>query len=391
MHLHYTSPLDLPRVTVDALHTATAASVFVEPPGTERRLLRYAPAFIDDPAGTGLFAGLGQQMYLSPPAFIASIPDATLFGYRALAWEDRFCTDEGWADPALERRFLDTLALPDSFPNEDTRLLGEQGGTIFRLDTEGRPRRHIAETVVSLCSHEPSNYGSFLFRLMPKLHAVQRYGLQGMRFVAWAHTPAFLGILELAGIPPAQVIQHDTHLLTTFDRVIAPGLRNPSAFLDPESHALFQRLAGQAAGVRAGRRLYISRLGQARRGASTRRMTNEAEVVDMVIRLGFEVIEPEALSPAEQIASFASASVIVGPAGSALFNVVFCRPGTKVIDIESEPDWIYAHAGLFASCQTDYGLFLGKVDAADPAPVHRRFSVDVPALQSRLERFAPAR
>ncbi len=138
-------------------------------------------------------------------------------------------------------------------------------------------------------------------------------------------------------------------------------------------------MAWQHSGTVEGRRLYVSRLGQGRRGVSTRLMLNEAEVAAAMAGLGFEVIEPEQLNPAEQIATFASADIVVGPAGSGMFNVVFCRPGTKVLDIESEPNWIYAHTGLFASCRRDTACSWRRWTLRI---LHR--SIDGSALMSRL-------
>lgn len=387
MHLRYQPPLMLPRVTPDLVQVAMQASVCVETSEADRQLIRYAPEFIDDPAQTGLFTGLGADTYVSPPAFLSVLPQATLFGYRALAWDGRFCTDEAGTDPLATERFLNALPAEDPFPNEDTGLRLASDGDGFELDIEARPHRRHAGTAVVLCSHEPSNYGSFIFRVLPKLHAVRAHGLGHLPIVVWAHTPAFLELLRLAGVPESQVLQHDTGVLTRFDRVIAPSLRNPHGFLDPESHAFFQQMARENPGVGGGRRIYVSRMGQTRNARSTRQMVNEAEVAAAVSSLGFEVVEPEQLSPAEQIATFASADIVVGPSGSAMFNVVFCRPGTKVLNIESEANWIYAHTGLFASCETRYGLFVAPVDPSDLVPVHRRFCVDVPALVARILSF----
>ena len=387
MRLRYTAPLTLPRLPADAFQDTTAAGVYVEPPGSDRALMRYAPEFIDDPAETGLFAGLGVQPYLSPPAFLTVLQRPMLFGYRSLGWDNQFCNDAAGTLPGETEQLLANLAMPEPFPNEDTGLRPAPDGDGFDIDIDSRPQRHQPGTAVILCSHEPANYGSFLFRVLPKLHAVRAHGLGHLPIAVWAHPPAFLEFLRLAGVPGSQVLQHDVHALTTFDRVIAPSMRNPHAFLDPESHALFQGLARENLGTGGGRRLYLSRMGRASNGGSTRQMLNEAELASAVAALGFEVIEPEQLSPAQQIAAFGSADIVVGPSGSAMFNVVFCRPGTKVLDIESEPNWIYAHTGLFASCQTRYGLFVGEVDASDPAPVHRRFRVDVPALIARLTQF----
>ncbi len=387
MRLQYISPLTLPRAQPTSLETATQASVYIEPPEVDRLLFRYAPEFIDDPAQTSLFSGLGADTYVSPPAFLVVLPQPILFGYRSLAWHDHFCNDESGTNPVDTKRLLHSLASQDPFPNEDTGLKPAQNGDGFDLNIARQPQRHQAGTAVVLCSHEPSNYGSFLFRVLPKLYAVRTYKLSHLPVVVYARNPAFLELLRLAGVSQAQIIQHDTGALTTFDRVIAPSLRNPHGFLDLESHALFQQLARENSCTGGERRLYVSRMGQTRRGNSTRQMLNEAEVVAAVIGLGFRVIEPEQLSLAAQIAAFASADIVVGPSGSAMFNVVFCRPGTKVLDIESEPNWIYAHTGLFASCHTQYGLFIGAVDADDPLPVHRRFRVDVPALIARITQF----
>nr|WP_256386508.1 glycosyltransferase family 61 protein [Hydrocoleum sp. CS-953] len=44
---------------------------------------------------------------------------------------------------------------------------------------------------------------------------------------------------------------------------------------------------------------------------------------------------PESMSLENQIATFAHAKIIVAPHGSGLTNIVFCNPGTKVIELFS--------------------------------------------------------
>jgi capsular polysaccharide biosynthesis protein len=75
------------------------------------------------------------------------------------------------------------------------------------------------------------------------------------------------------------------------------------------------------------RRVYL------RRRSAARRITNEDEVEHLVEKLGFTIIEPAALSFAEQVQVFANADVIMSPAGAALSNVVFMREGATAISI----------------------------------------------------------
>ena len=138
-----------------------------------------------------------------------------------------------------------------------------------------------------------------------------------------------------------------------------------------------------------GRRLYLTRrtLGAASNAASTRIMRNEDELIQALEAHDFEIVEPSRLSAIEQIRLFSSASMIVGPSGSAMFNVVFCHPGTKLIDIESEPHWIHAHMCLFGSLGLDYGIFEGLTEDRNFSIAHKPFTVDIEALMRRVLSF----
>jgi capsular polysaccharide biosynthesis protein len=104
-----------------------------------------------------------------------------------------------------------------------------------------------------------------------------------------------------------------------------------------------------------GRRLYISR------GLATyRRVLNEADVVQLLARHGFEVVKLEGLSMWEQAEIMASCEAVVAPHGGGLSNLVFCGLGTKVIEIFS-PELV---AGYFwklcNQLNLDYYYILGE-------------------------------
>jgi len=74
--------------------------------------------------------------------------------------------------------------------------------------------------------------------------------------------------------------------------------------------------------------LFVSR-GRSKLGA----LLNEAEVLTSLMDYGFEFFSPRSDDLKEQIEAFQSARVIVAPHGEALANLVFCQPGTLVIEL----------------------------------------------------------
>jgi capsular polysaccharide biosynthesis protein len=83
-------------------------------------------------------------------------------------------------------------------------------------------------------------------------------------------------------------------------------------------------------------RLYITRDNTTT--FSAREVENEEEVIAAVKALGFRVVDPSKLPYTEQRRLFASADMIVGVHGSAFANIIWCREGTKIVDLMPD-DW----------------------------------------------------
>lgn len=77
-----------------------------------------------------------------------------------------------------------------------------------------------------------------------------------------------------------------------------------------------------------GERLYISR-----EKAKRRRVANDSELWTELASHGFVKLHLEELTWTQQITAFRAAKVLVAPHGAGLANLVFCRPGTKVIEL----------------------------------------------------------
>ena len=164
--------------------------------------------------------------------------------------------------------------------------------------------------------------------------------------------------LAAIGIDPANVRQVKAPAEVTVDNAVVPSMLSPGGY-GPAIPAWYRRRLGLARAHeqadKTRRRLFISR------GAATRRLIeDEARLYAAVAPLGFEYLVPDKLSFAEQVALFASAEVVIGAMGSNLTNVIFARPGTKVIEI--------AHEKLFAkyiwfisnACGHAYNIYVGS-------------------------------
>lgn len=67
--------------------------------------------------------------------------------------------------------------------------------------------------------------------------------------------------------------------------------------------------------------------------ASRRKISNNDEILGIVKKFGFSIIEPSSYSFAEQVCIFSNCTLILGQSGAALVNGCFMNPGSHMIEL----------------------------------------------------------
>lgn len=192
------------------------------------------------------------------------------------------------------------------------------------------------------------NYAHWLIEQLPRLFSVEKFSqYDGMPLlVNDGLYPQQLESLELLsqGRYPITVLQkkyrhrverlvYPTNLTEFIKRRYQPGERAGTADgpFHPEAiDFLRQRLLPQCTdNPKPRRRLWLSRRTQKKTGQ--RRLVNEHDIEALFVAKGFDVVFPETLTFREQVAMFAEAEMIAGPAGAAMINIVFAPPGARVM------------------------------------------------------------
>jgi len=188
-------------------------------------------------------------------------------------------------------------------------------------------RRHVDRALV-LWSHFWTGYYHWTIDVLPKLCLLQdQYGdaLDGYALCYPAFgEPYEREAFDLLGIPRDRVIDTRGLRSVVVGQEVAvvplPGWQQ----IHPAISRVRQRLLDRGTGS-LGPRIYVSRVGR-------RAVRNEPEVVAALRPYGFEVMEDRPRSVAEQIGFFRSAAVVVAPHGAALSNLLWCTPGTVVVE-----------------------------------------------------------
>lgn len=203
----------------------------------------------------------------------------------------------------------------------------------------------------------------------------------------------FRSVLETFQIPERQLFVVDPnrdYLFETAYLIPFPDQRKlyPELVRDFSRHLLTEMKVETA---RSGRGVFASRQSLP---APKRRIHNFADIAPVLAAQRIEVVDCGALSARDQARIFHSASLVVGAHGSDLSNILFCRPKTPVIVIETkESVGERLHIGLLRLAEIldlDYRLLVSRTagEPADGMSAARRaardYVVDPLALASAL-------
>jgi capsular polysaccharide biosynthesis protein len=188
--------------------------------------------------------------------------------------------------------------------------------------------------------------------------------------------------LKKAGIPSQKIIKSNDnwHFHVKASRLIVPSLAGeldqPNLFQVQYLQKLFGDIKSRAL---PGRRIYISR-----KNTGRRMIVNEEDVLQLLSKYSFEIIQCEDLSVEEQVAIFSGSSAIIGSHGSAMTNLVFCAAGTKVIDLFNPSHINPCFWYISQWVNLEYHVLLGTAHPIDGNPKNDNTMVDVAQLKMKL-------
>lgn len=227
----------------------------------------------------------------------------------------------------------------------DDRLIGNLSRQMVRENDQRRhsifkrlrlgPCKRLKGSVAVLAVQAGDVYWHWMFDLLPRIHLLLRSGITFDEIDYFAINrilhPFQRETLERAGIPGGRIIECDKETHLEADTVIASSITRtlPAAwgFSYVRELILGKALTAPVAGTR---RIYVTRA-----DARQRRVSNEDEVFSFLRGLGFESVQLAGRTMADQARLFADAAAVVAPHGSGLTNLMFCSPGTRVVEFFS--------------------------------------------------------
>jgi len=328
-----------------------------------------SPGAVPPAAGTASFACALRPGFVLGNSFIPAAADGTAFTERCIHRPDKIGQYEA-------REVLDTIQL----------------GSSDRLLAAGPVDRHAGVHVLLGSS---DNVGHWLLNYFSRLPMVDRIPeLQDAKFLVGADVrPSQVDCLARAGIAAGRVVPLAPGRIASFDELWVPSM--PYGFVGgpvlcwaPQIVGWMRRALKLEFSAPRTRRVFISRA-----AARWRRLVNEAGVLAAISDLGFEVVDPGALTLDEQIRLAATAQLIAGPMGAGMNLLLFAAEGTPVVTIKGPiKGMMDIDPFLTRELRQPYFPVVGRSLGNSPDPL--RCDIEAPPMQVReavLQAIAAAR
>ncbi|MBB6610724.1 glycosyltransferase family 61 protein [Pontibacter sp. Tf4] len=211
-----------------------------------------------------------------------------------------------------------------------------------------------------------NNISHWFLDVLPRLHLLRESGLYDK--IDWFLVPSLkyeyqLETLELLDIPRDRIIPGDKYPHLTADCIVASTAPRGNHTLVPKwlcdyirnSFVPKAKTASQVKLAPDAPLIYISRS-----DSSVRNILNENELVASLEQEGFINVVASKLTIAEKIALFSQARVVVSATGAGLINMLFCNPGTRIIEIFNENFVVEPFFDIATKAELDYDYVICK-------------------------------
>lgn len=249
--------------------------------------------------------------------FILEIPNGCVQGKEGLVFINDLMPEEMvWAE--RYERLLDTPKIS----NEKTQKISGRVAVIAQVAYD--------------------NYCHFFYEVLARLALLEMNNIE----YDWLYIPTDKKFIQEAlilwGIDASKIISpNDKNFSIQADTLILPSLvlntNNGFKHTGVNAHPytlkyvrekLLHKIRDNVDISKFSKKIFISR-----RDAPLRRILNEDEIFELFKIYGFERYDAGKMSIVEQIALFAQAEEIIGEHGAGLTNIIFCKEGTKILEL----------------------------------------------------------
>jgi capsular polysaccharide biosynthesis protein len=258
----------------------------------------------------------------------------------------RVLDEHGWA-----------VGEDDALLSDFCQLGSHRLSRVNRILKLNRPRR-LRGRILNLCTASgSSNYYHYVIEALGRCPLVTGAGFTWDDFdhilMPRYQTTMSAEIDQRIGLPLNRVIRIKRNEQFVCEILVQPSFPGVTTQIPPWVAPFFQTLF-PAEGAPARRRVFLSREGP-------RKPTNLLAIETRLTALGFEKVDPLQTSRLREL--MGEASHVVGIHGAALTNLIFCRPGTRFLeimptDVSSFGSRFYYHT-LCASAGMSYGAVIG--------------------------------
>ena len=262
--------------------------------------------------------------------------------------------EESWGKSIFPEHKLEVFRIHGAYFSEECLILDDELRVIENA-SDGYTDQEVQRVIVRICDllqakllphyrgpavvakrRAAGNYGHFMMEMLPMGiigHAYCKDGPETLILLHRSPPPmldAALRAYRLLGAPLNRlIILGELEPLHVEELVIVRGLTKHGTYMSPLCVATVAAL-GDHIVPGPHKKIIVRRLPGWQRG---RTLINEDELCARLAQQGYQAIEPGSMSLEEQIAAFSGADYVVGAAGAALTNIVFCKPTTRVTSL----------------------------------------------------------
>lgn len=308
----------------------------------------------------GRFTDPAYRFYRAPQMGCVALPGASAIGATGIVCHGG-------------RVVKDTMHSVDDWRPESLVARRDMSQGIWLKQRIALPGRRLEGQAFCAVSGGWRNHAHWLTETLPRLYLfrwllAQMPDLQ-LLIPDYGDSRVHERTLELLGINPAHALK-----LGESD-VVTPAVLWNVPVIDLWSLPLLCRIAAQAlmTAVAAsggdqgtasgdGERIYIRRM----QGA--RRLANFDAIAPVLHAHGFRVVAMETMTLDDQIRIMQGARCVIGEHGAGVANIMFCRPGARVLELFNPVCPQPAHWVLASLCELDYGFVVGRHVPTDYRP-----------------------